>query len=267
MNKKNLLMMPSLVVLICFAIVPLCIMFYFSFVSEDETAVLTLEHYNKFFNKGFYLDLTWKTIRMSLTVTAVCILIGYPLAYLLAKVVHKGKNVLLILLVIPLWTSQLVRAYSWLNLLREDGIIQQVTGMSSLNILYTEAAVMIALVHIFLPFMVISVFMSLERLDNSIVEASKSLGATRFETFRRVVLPLSRPGIISGSILVFVPCLGVFVEPRILGGVNGSVIGTVIEDQFFEIYGWHFGAAIAVILLGIVLVSIGVLSRFSKEEV
>src|SRR5690606_24741080 len=106
-----------------------------------------------------------------------------------------------------------------------------------------------------------------ERLDDSIVEASKSLGATWFETFRRVVLPLSRPGIISGSILVFVPCLGVFVEPRILGGVNGSVIGTIIEDQFFEIYGWHFGAGMAVILVGIVLGSIGVLSRFSKEGV
>jgi len=265
MKKKVLLTSPATIILTFFAIVPLLIMVYFSFISDDGSGTFTFENYTKFFSKDFYLLLTWKTIKMSLFVTLICILIGYPLAYIIAKLIHKGKNLLLILIIIPLWTSQLVRAYSWFNLLREDGILQNIFGLP-ISILYTEAAVIVSLSHIFFPIMVISIFMSLEKLDDSILEASSSLGAKPFHTFIRVILPLSRPGIFAGAILVFVPSLGVFVEPRILGGPNGSVIGTVIEDQFFEIYGWNFGAAIAVILLVIVVISMAILTRFNKEE-
>ncbi|KXH87010.1 ABC transporter permease [Sporosarcina sp. HYO08] len=265
MNRKILLISPSVLLLFLFAIAPLFIMVYFSLLSD--TGAFTLENYTKFFSKDFYLLLTWKTIRLSLLVTLICILIGYPLAYIIAKLIQKGKNMLLVLLVIPLWTSQLLRAYSWFNLLIEDGVLQFFLGGMPVNILYTQTAVILSLVHIFLPIMVITIYMSLEKLDDSLLEASHSLGATSLETFRRIILPLSKPGIIAGSILVFVPSLGVFVEPRILGGVNGSVIGTVIEDQFFEIHGWNFGAAIAVILLLIVVLSIVILNRFNRERV
>ena len=268
MKRKTLLASPSVLLLLLFAIAPLLIMVYFSFVSDDGTETFTLANYTKFFGKSFYLLLTWKTIRLSLTVTIVCILLGFPLAYIIAKMIQKGRNILLILLIIPLWTSQLLRAYSWFNLLIEDGVLQYLLGGIHLNLLYTHTAVVISLAHIFLPIMVITIYMSLEKLDDSILEASSSLGAKPFETFRRVVLPLSKPGIISGSILVFVPCLGVFVEPRIdWVGLADLVIGTVIEDQFFEINGWNFGAAIAVILLVIVVISIALLSRLNKERI
>lgn len=266
MNKKTLLASPAALLLLFFAIAPLLMMVYFSFISDDGSGTFTLDNYTKFFSKSFYLALTWKTIRLSFLVTVVCILFGFPLAYIIAKMIQKGRNILLILLIIPLWTSQLLRAYSWFNLLIEDGVLQFLLGGIHLNLLYTHAAVVLSLAHIFLPIMVISIYMSLEKLDDEVLEASSTLGAKPFETFRRIVLPLSKPGIISGSILVFVPCLGVFVEPRILGGVNGSVIGTVIEDQFFEINGWNFGAAIAVILLLIVVLSIAVLTRLSNER-
>lgn len=247
-------------------------MFYFSFLSDGDLPHFTLQNYIKFFSKGFYLKLTWKTIKISIIVTVLCLIIGYPMAYIMAKIINKGKNILLLLIIIPFWTNQLVRAYSWLVFLGDGGVLTQFLNRlnliksDSLGILFTNKAVIIGLVHIFFPYMVITIFMALEKLDDSLIEASKSLGATPFETFRRIIFPLSKPGIITGSILVFVPCLGSFVEPRILGGVNGSVIGTVIEDQFFEIYGWNFGAAIAFLLLAMVLASMGIMSRLTKEE-
>ena len=172
----------------------------------------------------------------------------------MAKIINSGKSLILIAIIIPFSASQLVRAYSWQNLLRDGGILEltlrkiHLIGQEPLGILFTQTAVIIALIHIFFPYMVITIYMSLEKLDHSLIEASKN-DAGPFTTFWRIVLPLSKPGIIAGSILVFVPSLGVFVEPRILGGTQRSVIGTVIEDQFFEIYGWNFGAAIAFILL------------------
>lgn len=273
MNKKLWLVSPPVFLLISFCVIPLFIMVYYSFLSDGTTTHITIQNYLDFFQKGFYLKLTWKTISTSLLVTLICILIGFPMAYIMAKIINSGKNLILIAIIIPFWTSQLVRAYSWQILLMDGGILEIILrklhfiGPDPLGILFSQTAVIIALIHIFFPYMVITIYMSLEKMDDSLIEASKSLNAGPFTTFWRIVLPLSRPGIISGSILVFVPCLGVFVEPRILGGTEGSVIGTVIEDQFFEIYGWSFGAAIAFILLMIVFISIGVLSKFAKEEV
>jgi spermidine/putrescine transport system permease protein len=270
--KKNIfLMTPAVFLLIGFCVIPLLIMIYYSFMSNGASGHFTLQNYMDFFRKDFYLKLTWKTVQTSLIVTFICILIGYPMAYVMVKIVNSGKNLLLVAIIIPFWTSQLVRAYSWQNLLRDGGILEillrklHLIGTEPLGLMFTQSAVIIALIHIFFPYMVITIYMSLEKVDNSLIEASKSLKANPITTFRRIVLPLSKPGIISGSILVFVPSLGVFVEPRILGGTGGSVIGNVIEDQFFEIYGWNFGAAISFILLAIILFSMAILSRFTKE--
>lgn len=271
MKKRYLLMSPALFILIAFGIVPLFIMLYFSFLSDGQTASFTMQNYMDFFSKGLYIKLTVKTIKISFIVTVICLLVAYPMAYIMAKIVRKGKGIMLLLIIIPFWTSELVRAYSWVNLLRDGGILEiflrklHIIGGGNLGILFTQAAVIIGLTHIFFPYMVITIYMSLEKLDDSIIEASKSLGATSFNTFKNITLPLSKVGILTGAILVFIPCLGSFVEPRILGGVNGSVIGTIIEDQFFEIYGWNFGAAIAFILLALVLVSLGIFSRFNRE--
>lgn len=272
MNRKIWLMSPTAFLLLCFCVIPLFIMVYYSFLSDGADGHLTLQNYIDFFQKGFYLKLTWKTIRLGLCVTLICLLIGYPMAYVMANLISRGKTLLLMAIIIPFWSSQLVRAYSWQNLLRDGGLLEMLLrklhliGSEPLGLLFTPYAVVIALVHIFFPYMVITIYMSLEKLDPALVEASKSLKAGPLTTFRRIVLPLSKPGIVSGCILVFVPCLGAFVEPRILGGTGGSVIGTVIEDQFFEIYGWNFGAAIAFILLALILVCMAVLSRLAKEE-
>ena len=269
--NRKWLALPGIAVILIFAVAPLFIMLYYSFQSDRPPSAFTLEHYARFFDRRFYLTLTWETIKNSLYVTLVCLIVAYPLAYIMAKKLKGLRNIILILIIIPFFTNQLVRIYSWLIFLQDGGVFENflvslgiISG--SLGILFTRTAVIIGLVHAFFPYMVITIYLALERMDNALLEASESLGASKIETFRKVTLPLSRPGIIAGLILVFVPCLGAFVEPRILGGVDGMVIGTVIEDQFFKIFGWNFGAAIAFLLLAMVLLSISVLTRFGKER-
>lgn len=206
----------------------------------------------------------------SLAVTLVSLLIAYPLAYFMAKKFKGLKNIMMILIIIPFFTNQLVRVYSWLIFLQDGGVLNsflQRIGFTdeSLGILFTQTAVVLGLIHAFFPYMVITIYLALERVENSLLEASSSLGATKTTTFFRVVAPLSMPGVITGILIVFVPCLGTFVEPRILGGVNGTVIGTVIEDQFFEIFGWNFGAAIAFLLFAMVVISMALLNRWGRR--
>ncbi|MCI1958897.1 MAG: ABC transporter permease [Clostridia bacterium] len=269
-NRRQMLTWPAMAVLFVFAIFPLLIMFVDSFKSDSGAAGIVFTNYARFFSKSTYLKLTGRTVFNSVLVTVISLLISYPLAYIMAKKLKGMKNIIMVLIIIPFFTNQLVRVYSWLIFLQDGGILQSILNSvglvhGSLGILYTKAAVIIGLVHAFFPYMVITIYMALERMDNSLIEASTCLGASTFTTFRKVIFPISMPGVISGIMIVFVPCLGTFVEPRILGGVNGTVIGTVIEDQFFEIYGWNFGAAIAFILLAMVLLSMAAISKWGKR--
>jgi spermidine/putrescine transport system permease protein len=269
-TRKKWLALPGFSVIFIFAVAPLFIMLVFSFLSGRQPFSFTLEHYARFFEKTFYLSLTWSTIKNSVYVTLISLILSYPLAYIMAKKLKGLRNIILVLIMIPFFTNQLVRVYSWLIFLQDGGVFENALASlgivhGALGLLYTRAAVIIGLVHAFFPYMAITIYLALERLDNSLLEASAGLGASGLETFLKITLPLSRPGVAAGLLLVFVPCLGTFVEPRILGGVNGTVIGTVIEDQFFRIYGWNFGAAIAFILFAMVLLSIGAFTRLGKE--
>ncbi len=268
-NKRQAMTWPAILMLFIFAFFPLIIMFKTSFQS-DSTGEFTLENYQRFFSHLMYLKLTGKTIVNSLAVTIVSLAVAYPVAYIMAKKLKGLKNIILVLVIIPFFTNQLVRVYSWLIFLQDGGILNNFLNLfgiceNGINILYTQAAVIIGLTHAFFPYMVVTIYMALERLDDSLLEASTSLGASKVTTFTRVIFPLSLPGVISGVLIVFVPCLGAFVEPRILGGTEGTVIGTVIEDQFFEIYGWNFGAAIAFLLLALVFVSMAVINRMGRR--
>lgn len=269
-NKRQVMSYPAMAMLFVFAVFPLLIMLFNSFQSDNGTGGFVLSNYIRFFSKATYLKLTLRTILNSILVTVISLIISYPLAYIMAKKLKGLKNIVMVLIIIPFFTNQLVRVYSWLIFLQDGGLLESLLNSlgiidGSLGIMYTKAAVIIGLVHAFFPYMVITIYMALERMDNSVLEASKSLGASAFTTFRKVIFPMSMPGVVSGIMIVFVPCLGTFVEPRILGGVNGTVIGTVIEDQFFEIYGWNFGAAIAFILLAMVIISMAAISKWGKR--
>ena len=243
-------------------------MFYFSFLNiapfGKREAVFTLEHYTAFWQKDFYRTLTWRSLKLGFEVTILCILIGFPAALVLAKSIRgRWREALFLLVVLPFWSNGLVRIFSWTMVLRGDGLLDQaihwvIPFAPTLDILFSHPAIVIGLVHSYLPYMILTCYLSLQAIDNSIIEAARSLGASRWAILRRIILPLSLPGLAAGTILIFVPVIGSFMEPRILGGRDSIFLGTIIEDQFTTVFNWPLGAALSFILLGIVLLILAV---------
>ncbi|OGI44223.1 MAG: peptide ABC transporter permease [Candidatus Muproteobacteria bacterium RBG_16_65_31] len=241
---------------------PLMMMLVFSFLSDvpigGRSVHWTADNYTKFLSKAFYFKLSVKSIRMGLLTTAFCVIVGYPMAYAIAKVIRgRWKSAMFLLVILPFWSSSLIRAYSWIIVLRQEGVINSLVlafhlPSGSVSILFTFAAVIIGLVHAYLPYVVLTIYVSLDRIDDTLIQAAQSLGANRLQSFLRVTLPLSLPGVLAGAILTFIPSTGSFMEPRVLGGTSGTVIGTIIEDQFVSVFNWTFGAALAFILLVVV---------------
>lgn len=242
---------------------PLSVMLYFSFLTQapfgGRVSTLTLEHYAAFLEKGFYRSLTWRSLVLGFHVTLGCLVIGYPAALILARFIKgRWREALLLLIVLPFWSNALVRIFSWTMVLRSNGLVDQAIQQilpeaASLNLLYTYPAIVIGLVHSFVPYMILTCYLSLQAIDDSLIEAARSLGASTLTIFRRIVFPLSLPGLVVGVVLIFVPVTGSFMEPRILGGPAGMMLGMVIEDQFTEVFNWPLGAALSFILLAIVL--------------
>jgi spermidine/putrescine transport system permease protein len=264
------LFVPAYVWLIAMGFIPLFIMLYFSFLSDvpmgGREVYFTFENYFRYFTKSLYSKLTWDSLLMGFYTTIGCLLLGYPLAFALAKFVKgKWQTVIFLLIIVPFWSNSIVRLYSWVIVLRNNGIIDillKAIGISAGNgLLYTFPAVIIGLVHAYLPYMVLTIYISLDRIDNSLIDASSSLGARPWRTFVKVVFPLSLPGVISGIILIFIPAIGSFVEPRLLGGPSSIVLGTVIEDQFVRVFNWPLGAALSFIMLIIVILIMGISAR------
>lgn len=254
---------PAYVWLTLTIFLPLAAMLYFSFLTKPpfgaREAELTFSQYLAFFDKEFYRTLTWRSLRLGFHVTALCLLIGYPAAFVLAKHVKgRWREALFLLVVLPFWSNALVRTFSWTMVLRGDGLIDRLIqdvlpGAPSIGVLFTYPAVVIGLVHAFLPYVILTCYISLQAIDDSLMEAARSLGASGVTVFRRIVLPLSLPGVFAGVVLTFVPVIGSFMEPRILGGPSGIMLGNVIEDQFTTVFNWPLGAALSFIMLGIVL--------------
>ena len=218
----------------------------------------TLENYGRLFD-GLYLGILWRSVSTALVCTAVCLLLGYPFAYYLARYRPKHRNILLLLVVVPFWTNFLIRTYAWILILRTEGLLNSLLGTvfsnwSPLELLNTPLAVQIGLVYGYLPFMILPLYAALEQLDMSLLEAAQDLGASPRRAFWHVTVPLSLPGILAGSMLVFIPTVGAFLTPDLLGGGKVSYIGNVIERQFKTARDWPFGSALSFMLMGIVLV-------------
>ena len=267
---------PAYLWLACTIFLPIAAMLALSFLDKSplvpKPASFTLDNDGAFFGKPIYWSLTRWSIELGFWVTLFSFLIGYPAAYALAKRVKgRWREAIFLLIVLPFWSNALVRIFSWTMVLRSNGIID--LGMQSIfpgaptvDLLFTYPAVVIGLVHSYLPYMILTCYIALQAIDDSLIEAGRSLGASKFTTFRRVVLPLSLPGIISGSALIFVPVIGSFMEPRILGGTKGATLGMNIEEQFTVTANWPLGAALSFILLAIVLVIFGILFPFLRKQ-
>lgn len=249
---------------------PLSAMAFFSFLTEMPMSgkgwALTLQNYTAFFSTGLYGTLLLSSLRLGLEVTLWCALIGFPAAYVLAKVLKgRSREAIFLLIILPFWSNGLVRIFSWAMVLREGGILD--TAFSavlpfriSIDLMYSYPAVIIGLVHSYVPYMVLTCYLALQAIDGSLIEAARSLGASRLTVLKRLIIPLSMPGLIAGAVLIFVPVVGSFMEPRILGGRTGTFYGTVIEDQFVAVFNWPLGAALSFVLLAVVLLILALAS-------
>ncbi len=244
-----------------FFIIPLGFLFVMSFsdkavidgqVSITEYSYLTgISNYIRAFD-SLYLTIIWKSIWVSALATALCLLTAYPIAFGICFAPNKWKPLLLLFVILPFWINLLIRTYALIAVFRTQGYVNLVLGTVGLGpyeMLYNNFAVIFGLVYVYMPFMVLPLYATIERLDKSFLEASLDLGASQFRTFLSVTVPLTMPGIISGVILVFIPCLGSFLTPDLLGGANAIMIGNVIERQFKSANDWPFGAALSFLLM------------------
>ncbi|MCB0266144.1 MAG: ABC transporter permease [Calditrichaeota bacterium] len=265
---------PALAMLTVFFVIPLTIIIYYSFQSRGvyggiETA-WTLENYLNI-AKSLYLNILLRSLKLALLTTVFCALIGFPVAVAINNMHGKWQMTALMLIILPSWMNLLIKNYAWIVILRRQGLVNTVLlGLGwidqPLELLFNEAAVLVGLVHNHLPFMVLPIYAVLEKLDVRLIEAARDLGATRWQTFRKVILPQSWSGVVVGSILVFVPALGAFLTPDLLGGANAVMIGNLIQNQIFTVRDWPFGSAMAIVLMGVVLLSLVVYARFGSRE-
>ncbi|MGC4023783.1 MAG: ABC transporter permease [Mesorhizobium sp.] len=257
------LLAPGYVWLIIAVFLPLSAMAFFSLMTglpfSGKEWFFTLQNYATFFSEPLYGQLLLRSLRLGAEVTFWCIVLGFPAAFVLAKVLKgRTREAIFLLIILPFWSNGLVRIFSWAMVLREGGILDTAVNAISpirinIDLMYSYPAIIIGLVHSYVPYMVLTCYLTLQAIDNSLIEAARSLGASRLQTLVRIVLPLSLPGLAAGAVLIFVPVVGSFMEPRILGGRTGTFYGTVIEDQFVAVFNWPLGAALSFILLAVVL--------------
>lgn len=252
---------PTVVWMLLFLLIPLIYVVAISFLTKDSfggvAMPLTLDGY-KGMLKSDYLRIFINSFKLSIETTVACLLIGYPFAYILANAPKKIKSTLVLLLMLPFWINSMIRIYGWITMMRSQGVINNILmslGLidSPLNMLYTDGAVLFGMVYDLLPFAVLPIYTSIEKLDGKLIEASHDLGAGKFRTFRRVILPLTMPGIFAGSIQAFIPSLGLFYISNIMGGSNTVYIGNVIEKQFMSARNWPLGAALSIVLILVTL--------------
>lgn len=273
-NPKYLYVLPGTIWLILLFVLPLVIILVYSFIERGTYGELvytfTLENYQRSFDP-LYAQTLWRSVYIAMIATIICFFAGFPLAWYISLQSDKTKKMLLALLIIPFWTNFLVRTYSWIFILRTEGLLNNTLlqiGLidQPLDILFTETAVMIGLVYTYLPFMVLPIYVSIEKMDVNLFDAARDLGANALNRFTKIMLPLTKPGIISGSILVFVPCLGAYITPDLLGGAKTLMVGNLIQIQFLSARDWPFGSALSLIVMAIVLLLLLVYTRYANVD-
>ena len=254
MKKFSQLAIPYIVWMVLMLVLPMALIAMYSITQHGNSIIsfsLTLDHYKKFFTDSDFLLVLGRSLMIAFKTTVICLLIGYPAAYFIARSSERVQNLLIMAITIPTWINMLVRTYAWIGLLSEGGIIQQVfklLGLGEIELLYTEGAVLLGMVYNFIPFMILQINSALCKMDPSLLEAAADLGASKAEAFKKVTFPLSLPGVINGITLVFLPAVSSFFIPKLLGGGQYFLIGNLIENQFITAGEWNFGSAISMIM-------------------
>ena len=269
-----LLLAPMLVWLVAFVVVPTAILLVYSFCDRDEMGRVvfsfTLDNYRRVFDP-IYLRIFYRSIAYAGLVTVICLAVGYPVAYCIARAREEWRQKLLLLVMIPFWTSFLIRTYAWITILKQEGLLNDLVkllpgNIAPFDLLYTPTAVVIGLVYTYLPFMILPIFGSAEKIDGAMIEAAHDLGAGPFRAFSSVIIPLTMPGIAAGILLVFVPAIGMFAITDLMGGARVPLIGNVIQNQFLQARDWPFGAALGMVFMGMFALTYWVLLRLRRVE-
>jgi spermidine/putrescine transport system permease protein len=272
---KAAVTIPPLLWVAVFLLIPYAILFCYSFWSVSSTQVIvhswTLQNYLQLVRNPIYLQVLFRSMRIAASVTLCALLLGYPLAYYLSFHAAKRKDLLYQLVIIPLWASYLVRGYAWKTILGSDGVLNgllqylHITHRPVEFLLYSPFAVIITLTHIYTPFTLLPIYASLEHIPRNLVEASHDLGASPWSTFRRVILPLSLPGLLAGATFAFVLTLGDFLAPLLVGGPSGIMISNIVVSLFGAAYNWPLGAAISLCMMLLVITLLFATERFEKR--
>ena len=254
-------------------VLPMFLIMFYAVTKTGNSVVqfkFTLENFVRFFSDRIFLEVLGRSLRVALVTTVICILLGYPAAYYIAKCSEGLKMKWVLIITFPTWINMLVRTYAWIGILQDDGIINKFLGLFGIGpvtMMYTEFAVILGMVYNFIPFMILQIYTSLTKMDYSLIEAAQDLGADRLRCFTKVTLPLSLPGVISGITLVFLPAVSSFCIPKLLGGGQYVLVGNVIESQFLTSGDWNFGSAISLIMAIIIMISLYVTKKLDKSEI
>ncbi|WP_338587704.1 ABC transporter permease [Clostridium baratii] len=268
-NKRSLAAYPYIIWSAIFIIVPLLMILFFSLTIDTDTGYqFSLENFQRLMHP-LYFKIFGRSLILAVLSTVVCLLIGYPVAYIISKMPENKRNLVIMLFILPMWMNFLLRTYAWLPILGKNGIVNNflgIFGIEPIQFLYTNGAIMLGMIYNFLPFMILPIYTVLSKIDTNLINAASDLGANKKQIFAKVIFPLSIPGVISGITMVFMPAVSTFVIPRLLGGGKDMLIGNVIEQQFTTLSDWHFGSALAIILMILILISMAVMSRFDGEQ-
>ena len=284
-SRRWLGLAPSYIVIGIFMLIPMVIMGVFSFLEPNPyggvKAVGSFDAYVKLFfeydledqlvfNPG-YINIVWRSFQLSIMATVLCLVVGFPVAYYITLQPENKRNFYIYLVTIPFWTNLLIRTFAWIIILGRGGVIElplQKLGIidDSLRMMYSDGAIAVGLTYSYLPLMVLPIYASLEKLDFRLLEAASDLYANRWVTMWKVVIPLCKPGVVAGCILVFIPCIGAFIAPNLLGGGKKLMLGSLVQFQFSSARNWPFGAALSMLLLSAVVVSLIFYARAAKKR-
>lgn len=269
MKKKSVLAYPYIIWSSLFIVIPLILVVVFSFTIEvNGKTILSIANYKELMDP-IYFKVFVRSIGLAGLSTLICLIIGYPVAYIISKAHISKRGTLILLFILPMWMNFLLRTYAWITILGKNGILNSllgVLGIEPVSILYTNVAILLGMVYNFLPFMVLPIYTSLSKMDNDLVNAARDLGANNFQVFTKVTFPLSLPGVISGITMVFMPAVTTFAISRLLGGGKFMLIGDLIEQQFTVVGDWNFGSAVSIFMMIVILISIAVMSKFEDES-
>lgn len=264
--KKSASAYPYAVWAVLFTVIPLVMVLVYS-IYDSTTGTITFDYLKKCFTP-VYLGIILRSFKVALYCTLICLVISYPVALILARTSFKRKNTLLFLVIAPMWMNFLLRTYAWLTILETNGIVNKIFaffGLGPFRLLYNEGAVMLGMVYNYLPFMILPIYTALTKLDANLLQASADLGANKVQTFRRIILPLSMPGVYSGIAMVFMPAVTTFVITKLLGGGQQNMIGNIIEEQFMLTGNWSFGSALSLVLIVAILIFMAVSNKLNPD--